>query len=394
VKPATLRACTVLLVDDDPDLLREYGKTLERTGVTVLVAGDGASALGSLAQNKVDVIVTDLNMPVMSGMEFLRAVREVDLDIPLVLITGMPEIDTAMAAVEYGAFQYLTKPLNPEQLRITVAQASQFHGLARLQRQASQLDELPRVRLPDRASLEARFTKALEKLWIAFQPIVRWSNRSVFSYEALVRSSEESLNNPVALFEAADLLQRTEELGRVIRRKVGEAVPLARPDALLFVNVHPSDLDDEELYSESSPLAPFATRIVYEITERSELSRVTQLATRLLRLRSGGARIAIDDLGAGYSSLSSFIHLDPEFVKLDMSLIRDVHLSPRKLSLVRGLTHVCERELNIKVICEGVETSSELEVLTHEGLELFQGYYFAKPGPAFPTPKFDQAGDD
>lgn len=390
MKESSLRSCTVLLVDDDPDVLRAYGKTLGRMGMTVLVAGDGATALGFLGHNQVDVIVSDLNMPVMGGLEFLRAVREINLDIPLVLVTGSPEIDSAMAAVDYGAFQYLTKPVNPEQLKVTVAQASQFHALARLQRQASHLSELPRARLPDRASLEARFSKALEKLWVAFQPVVRFSDRSVFSYEALVRSSEESMNNPIALFEAAEQLQRTEELGRVIRQKVGEAASRADPATLLFVNVNPTDLNDEDLYSSSGALAPYASRVVYEITERSELSRVANLATKLKRLRRGGARVAIDDLGAGYSSLSSFIHLEPDFVKLDMSLVRDVHLSPRKLALVRGITHICEQDLEIQVICEGVETAAELKVLTGEGLDLLQGYYFAKPGPPFPLPRFDQ----
>jgi EAL domain-containing protein (putative c-di-GMP-specific phosphodiesterase class I) len=145
-------------------------------------------------------------------------------------------------------------------------------------------------------------------------------------------------------------------------------------------------LNDEQLYSSANPLSPVSSRVVYEITERSELSGITELAGKLRRLRQSDFRIAIDDLGAGHSSLSSFIHLDPDYVKLDMALIRDIHLSANKLSLVRGITRICHNDMGIRIICEGVESADEVQALTNEGLNLFQGYYFAKPAQGFPLP--------
>lgn len=384
---ATLKSCTVLLVDDDADVLREYGKVLERLGAKVITASDAESAKPYLDGDSIDVIVSDVNMPGMGGLEFLRLVRAVNLDVPVVLMTGTPELKSVMAAVDYGAFHYLTKPLDPEQLKVTVAQASQFHALSRLQRQAFQAQELPDREFLDRAALEARFNLALEKLWVAFQPIVRFKERKVFAYEALVRSDGESLRDPGSLFQAADQLGRTQELGRRIRRAIAEVAPRLPSDALLFVNVLPEDLNDPELFATTGALSPWTDRLVYEITERSEITGVSELNSRLRKLRDGNARIAIDDLGAGYSSLSSFIHLEPDFVKLDMSLVRDVHLSRTKLSLIRGIHQVCQ-ELDVQVICEGVEVAEEVHVLQQEGLNLLQGYYFARPDRPFPKPRF------
>src|SRR5690606_6926967 len=158
--------------------------------------------------------------------------------------------------------------------------------------------------------------------------------------------------------------------------------------AQLFVNVNPEDLADEDLFSSRAALAPFLDRVVYEITERSELTNVAELTGKLRKLRESGARIAIDDLGAGYSSLSSFIHLEPDFVKLDMSLVRNVHLSPTKRSIIRGIYQLCRGELGVQVICEGVEVIDEVRVLVEEGLDLLQGFYFARPERLFPDVNF------
>jgi EAL domain-containing protein (putative c-di-GMP-specific phosphodiesterase class I) len=129
---------------------------------------------------------------------------------------------------------------------------------------------------------------------------------------------------------------------------------------------------------------------VYEVTERSALTAVSGLGSKIDRLRSRGYRIAVDDLGAGYASLSSFIHIEPDFVKLDMSLVRDVHMSSRKRSLVRGIHQICARDLNIQVICEGVEKPEERDTLIAEGLDLLQGYYFGRPEDGIRPPTFTE----
>jgi EAL domain-containing protein (putative c-di-GMP-specific phosphodiesterase class I) len=107
--------------------------------------------------------------------------------------------------------------------------------------------------------------------------------------------------------------------------------------------------------------------------------------SRVQRLRELGFRIAIDDLGAGYAGLASFALLEPEVVKLDMSLVRDLHLSLTKQKLVRTMITMC-RELGITITAEGIETVEERDALLEAGCDLMQGYLFARPGPPFSVP--------
>ena len=381
-------AIKVLLVDDDEAVLRDYGRLLRSFGFSVDPAHDGRSALDQLEAADHDVVVSDLLMPGMSGLEFLREVRARDLDIPVLLITGAPDVASAMQAIEYGASRYLAKPVDRDTLGHAVEKAAHLHQLARLRREALSLTGADVLELGDRASLEARFGNALDTLWTAFQPIVNWPQRSVFGYEALVRCAEPSIGHPGALFDTADRLERMHDLGRAIRRRVAEAAGDAPPEALIFVNVHAGELADPELRSESAPLTSIAYRVVLEITERSALDRVPGVLSTVAELRKRGFRIAIDDLGAGYAGLSSFAQLDPEFVKLDMSLVRDVHLRSKKRSVVRAMTTLCRHDLGVQVICEGIEVPEERDTLEIDGCDLLQGYLFARPGRGFVTPTF------
>jgi EAL domain-containing protein (putative c-di-GMP-specific phosphodiesterase class I)/CheY-like chemotaxis protein len=377
----------VLIIDDEPDVCRDYTKLLRRAGFEVEAESESQKALERLLPpGSFDVVLSDVSMPSMSGIELLRAVRARDLDLPVVLMSGAPELEAAIKAVEYGAFRFLTKPVAYDVLVDAMKRAVHVHRLATLRREVAETSDQGGMQLGDRASLDARFAKAVGELWVAFQPIVTWRERTVVGYEALVRSEEPSLATPAALLDAADRVGRHHELGRSIRAAVARSAASALPDSLLFININASELNDNELLSDASPLTPLAPRVVLEVTERSALDQVAGLATRLARLRERGFRIAIDDLGAGYAGLSSFARLEPEFVKLDMSLIRGVHLSSRKRSLVRGIAQVCARDLGIQVICEGIECSEERDVLAIDGLDLFQGYLFAKPAKGFSRP--------
>jgi EAL domain-containing protein (putative c-di-GMP-specific phosphodiesterase class I) len=168
---------------------------------------------------------------------------------------------------------------------------------------------------------------------------------------------------------------------------VAELLRASPPEALLFVNLHPTDLEDPEIYSDDGALTPYANRVVLEITERAALDQIHELGTRVTRLRSLGYRLAIDDLGAGYAGLTSFAQLEPEVVKVDMSLVRGIDASPVKQKLVRSIVALCT-ELGIRMVAEGIETAAERDMLVGLGGDLCQGYLFAKPGRGLPDPKF------
>lgn len=373
---------TILLVDDDPAVLRACAAALRRHGWSVDAVTDGAAALSRLAQGGIDAIVSDLSMPQMSGIDLLRRVRELDMDLPVVLLTGAPDLQSAIRAVEHGAFRYLTKPVSPTELVETLARAVKLSQLARLKREAVALLGGAGATIGDRAALAARFQAALGRIWMAFQPIISWKERRVVAYEALLRSDEPAMRSPGEILEAAERLGATAELGRIIRRRVAEAAPIAPPDAQLFVNLHSLDLVDEDLFAPDAPLSLIANRVVLEVTERASLQGTPTLPSRLAALRQLGFRLAVDDLGAGYAGLGSFTVLEPELVKLDMSLVRDLHRDDRRQRIVRAMVELCG-ELGVLVVAEGVETLAEREVLTGVGCDLLQGYFFARPGAGF-----------
>lgn len=388
VRSVTERGIRVLLVDDDDGVLRDYGRVLRSQGFVVDPASSGSHAMERLSDASYDVILSDVNMPGMNGLEFLRSVRARDLDTPVVLMTGLPDIDSAVQAIEYGAFRYVLKPLATDLLVQVLEKGAHLHKLASLKREALFVSGSEGMELGDRAALESRFANALDSLWMAYQPIVRAPARQVFGYEALVRCEEPSIAHPGVLFEAADRLGKMHELGRVIRDRVAEDSKSAPDGVLLFVNVHAGELNDPHLVSASSPLSKVAERVVIEITERSALDRVPGVAARVAELRGLGFRVAVDDLGAGYAGLASFSQLDPEFVKLDMSLIRGIHLNSKKRSVVRAMVGLCRDELDIEVISEGVELGEERDAVDRTGCALMQGYLFAKPARGFGEPNW------
>jgi EAL domain-containing protein (putative c-di-GMP-specific phosphodiesterase class I) len=374
----------VLVVDDEESLLRLINRMLTAAGYEVSTAADGGRAEELLTGATFDAILSDIDMPKMTGIQLLQAVRQRDLDVPVVLMTGNPDVKTAVQAVAHGALQYLIKPLNMEEVGAAVARAVRLNRMAKLKRDALALVSEGGLGLSDRLALEASFERALDTLWMAYQPIVRVVDRSLFGYEALLRSEEKALPHPGAILDAAERLGRLDDLGRKIRAAACVPIPSAHPSAVFFINLHARDLMDADLLSGKSPLSAFASRVVLEVTERASLDQVKDVRGTIARLRQIGFRIAIDDLGAGYAGLTSFATLEPDFAKLDMSLVRDVDKSTTKEKLIRSMTLLC-KELGIMVVAEGVETAQERATLVELGCDLLQGYLHAKPGRPFPT---------
>ena len=235
----------------------------------------------------------------------------------------------------------------------------------------------------DLAELEIKFERAIQAVTMHFQPIVDARSKAVFGYEALLRSQDPDLPHPGALLDAAERLNRLDKLGRVVRAQTAKVFAKAESSrGYLFVNLHALDLLDKSLSSPFSPLAKIASRVVLEITERASLDGVSDIRFRVAELRQMGFRIAIDDLGGGHARMNTFTPLDTDFVKLDMSLVRDIDTHPMKQQLCRNIIGLC-REHEILVIGEGVETQAECDFLIEAGCDLLQGYFIARPGPPF-----------
>ena len=369
----------VLIVEDDDAVASLYGRVLGNPDYRLYRAANGEEALSLVAETPFDAIVSDLVMPGMSGVDLLKSVRERDQDVSIVIVTGRPAVESAITAVECGALRYMVKPVLPKELREIVARALEVNEATRLARCARQGMTEKVAEESSRNGIESDFREALESLYMVYQPIVKPTQGSVVGYEALVRTRHSRLSQPKEFLDAAARIGGFEELGRSVRRAVAGDIEKLPKDSLVFVNLHAEELLDEALYSEANPLRRHAERIVFELTEQASLDGIER---RIAALREQKFLIAVDDLGAGYAALSLLIGLEPDFVKIDRDLVRGVDADASKRALITSLASVC-RELEIELVCEGVETEAEGRCLLEVGVELLQGYFFAKPQVSF-----------
>ncbi len=355
----------VLVVDDDVFFLRACAAMLARAGLAVETASDSKEALRRIALGRYDTIVSDLCMPGGDGLSLLRAAREHDATVPFVLMTGAPDVTSAISAVNLGAMKYLPKPFEAEQFVHAVVEA--VHR---------------RARAEDVEALSLQLDAALAGLWMAYQPIVSYSERRPHAYEALLRTSAAGVKGPGEILELAEKTHRLFDLGRRVRAAVARDITQLADDLLVFVNLHPADLEDPELYDAASPLAAHASRVVLELTERASVAHDETLDLHIAALHALGYRVAVDDLGAGYAGLTTLARVKPEYVKLDGSLIRDVDSSKTNQAVVTSLVLLAQ-QLDMLVIAEAIETPAELATLRRLGVEYLQGYLFARPGKPF-----------
>lgn len=377
----------LLLVEDDEHLRTALVRTL-RSRFEVTALADGSSAAEELVSGRFDVVLADVQLRGMTGIDLLRLVRSYDLDVPVILMTGLPDIDGAIEALDLGALTYIRKPFDPAVLDAALSRAIKLAALARAKRDAYDAGLGGSPTSSERAALMASFERALESLWIAFQPIVDGRSRRTVGFEALMRSHEPTMQHPGLLLDAAERLDRLHDLGRTVRARAADAFDAQDDEALLFINLHAADLLDEELYRPDAPLAPFAHRVVLEITERAAISDIGDARTRAAELRRLGYRVAIDDLGAGYAGLTSFATFEPEIVKLDMSLVRGIQGSSVKRLIVGRIASLCH-DLQMRVVAEGIETPEELGCMLDLGCEYLQGYLLGRPAQDCRPSRYD-----
>jgi EAL domain-containing protein (putative c-di-GMP-specific phosphodiesterase class I) len=375
------RRAKVLFVDDEPSITTALRRALSRESFEVQTANTIADAFAVLRSGDVAVVVSDERMPEMSGSDFLSEVRKRHPDTMRLILTGHASLNTAIHAVNHAEiFRFLTKPCSTEDLASSIREAISVR-----QRQIRTTFFPDAIFTPDEMALmRERFDLALEGLWMAVQPVVRVPERTVFGYECLVRSTEPSIKHGGVFVELADRVGRSLDLDRRIRQAVADIIPSMRDKTAVLVNLHPGSLDDPDLHDKNAPLSRFAPRVVLEITERASLHDLNSVREQVASLRSLGYRIAVDDLGAGYAGLTSLALLQPEFVKLDMELVRGISESPTKAKLVSAVVTLC-RELGNEVIAEGIESGDEYRRLESLGCTLLQGYYFARPSRPFPN---------
>ncbi len=363
----------VLVVDDEPLIRKAISRLLSRRGYSVVVAASGREALREADQLPFDIALVDYEMPGRSGLKVLSELRERQPACIRVLMTGRRDFPVVVAAVNRGEImRVVQKPFDSKELveLLEDAYASRLRWVDVQKLQQRAVNQL------ERAMLEQCLAGGY--LGLALQPIVH-PGGALFGYEALLRSTHPVLDGPLSVLSIAENAGMLNELGRVVAERAAALFPSLAPDAMLFLNLHPEQLSDPRLLSHTmAPVLDYAHRCTIEITERRPLSEAPDWERVVGQLQEAGFHIAVDDLGSGYNSLSILADLQPTYIKVDMSIVRDIDREPRKQRLVDLLARFAEAT-SAQLLAEGVETLDEARCLRDCGAHLFQGYFFGKP---------------
>ena len=242
--------------------------------------------------------------------------------------------------------------------------------------------------------MESKDEKELNKILDAkdittvFQPIVSLRDASIVGYEELSRGPEDSpLHLPVKLFHAAEIFGKTWELELLCRKKAIEKANKIDKNKLLFINVDPKIFKNENFKSgftkdflERNNISP--DTIIFEITEKTAIEDYEDFRKALDNYVNQGYKIAIDDMGTGYSGLKTIMETRPHYIKIDISFIKDIDKDSFKQKLVKTFV-MLGKSTNMNIIAEGIETENELAKLIELGVCSGQGYFLQRPSGTF-----------
>ncbi|HEY9227708.1 MAG TPA: EAL domain-containing protein, partial [Gemmatimonadaceae bacterium] len=247
-----------------------------------------------------------------------------------------------------------------------------YRGIREAANASRSIEERERARrVADlRASLRDR------GVYVDYHPIVVTETKKIFGYEALARGVMRSLRSPEVMFDVAAEADLVWELSRLCRARAIEGIETRlQPTELLFLNVDPHDFSDPA-FDENEVKWP--ERVVIEITERTAIKDYPKFRERLRAFRERGFRFAVDDAGSGYAGLGSIANLEPDFIKLDISLINAIDTNFIKQNLVETMVKFAN-DHGAKVIAEGVERAEEFSAVQELGVHLVQGFFLHRP---------------
>lgn len=213
-----------------------------------------------------------------------------------------------------------------------------------------------------------------------FQPIVDIRKEKIHGFEALLRVNHPLLDGPMMLLGLAEKFNFLRDVSFFSHSNALKYIQSLERGQKMFLNLHPKDFVEYE--NLDLKLNPFygqdLSRLVFEITERYYLRDTDRIHSIIKFFKQFGLGIALDDLGSGYSSLEVLTNLEPDYIKLDMSLIRNIHQNDRKQKLIKSLFYYSE-QIGCQCVAEGVETKEEYDILESMDCELIQGFFLARP---------------
>lgn len=378
----------VILVDDDR-VLRETLADLVRSRADLIVAGtavDASSVVELAARERPAVALVDVKMP-GGGPEATRGIIEASPATRVIALSAHDDRGSVREMIRAGAIGYIVKGAPAAEIIEAIRRAAT--GLGHLSpavatdvvlELAGQLDREARA-VEAEQSLRDLVDAALEPGAITpvYQPIVDLRSSRIVGVETLARFMIEPSRPPDAWFRDAAMDGRRAELEIAAIR--AEAVAFDDPafgGIYLSLNLSPETIIESPVLDMLVALP--LERVVLEVTEHAVVADYQALASALAPFRAAGGRLAIDDTGAGFASLRHILLLDPDIIKLDIDLTRDIDTDRRKRALAAALVTFAN-ELEISIVAEGIETASQLSELRALGVANGQGYFLRRPAP-------------
>lgn len=378
----------VLVVDDSPSNVLLLRSLLLRQGMERIETETDARQVGArLPQIHPDLVLLDLHMPEVDGFEVLAQVQAYAAGtyLPVLVLTADTTTTARNRALGLGAQDFLTKPLDITETCLRIANLLQTRELySTLRRSVSPAT-------PHHADDEgtARTRERIEHVLrngtrdIVYQPVVETQTLRTVGHEALSRFSDPAHGGPERWY--ADAFS----VGLGIEMEWSAAVAalsyLDRAPAPLFLAVNMSPATALYMLEHDLCTPEMASRMVIELTEHVPVEDYSAVRGAFAGLRTQGARLSADDLGAGYAGFRHLVRLQPDIIKLDISLISGIHRSTEKRALTRAMVSFAQ-EVGAQLIAEGVEEPQELAVLQDLGVPWAQGYLLGRPGPFAPVP--------
>ncbi|MFH0926601.1 MAG: EAL domain-containing protein [bacterium] len=234
-----------------------------------------------------------------------------------------------------------------------------------------------------------------EEIGTLFQPIVNIVSHEIIGYEALSRGPQDTeYESPYVLFTMAEETGLSFELDNICRKRALINAKGLGQYKKLFINILPASIHDPEF--KGAYLKSFLKEInidphnvVLEISEKEAIENFNIFKKTSNYFKEIGFAIAIDDTGIGYSNFESLLELEPNYIKIDISMIHQIERNKLKQELVKAINQISSN-MGSKVIAEGIETKEEMDVLLHLGVIYGQGFLFAKPAPPFPIVNFGE----
>ncbi len=378
----------VLIADDEPELRSALADLISSEGHLRLVgvASDADEAIELAISTSPDVALVDVRMPAGGGPRATREILRASSGTRVLALSAYEDRATVLEMLRAGAVGYLVKGTSPEEIVRAVERAARGQTSLSAAVMAGVVQELSaqlrreELAAEERRSQVSRVRRAVagEGLAIVFQPIFDLRDRRVVGMEALARFSLEPARPPVAWFqEAASVGLGVDLEVTAIQLALAELDRLP-PGTYLSVNISQATALSSRCRDLLTEVE--AARIVVEITEHERVEDYDALLEALDGLRGLGARIAIDDAGAGFASLRHTLRLDPDLIKLDISLTRDIDADRARRALASALISFAE-EMEMTIVAEGIETQAELDTLLRLGVRYGQGFFLAKPAP-------------